>query len=321
MFMVLGVFGLNLSIDPFGVFGTSSLNEGPATNERYLKVAHLEENPGYYQHLIFGSSRSGMTEPLWIEELTGQRTYNLSVFSGAPRDMQKLYGAYKDINGAPESVTVGLDAMAFLSVSEKTDLSRRHHPRIDPANRLSYWLDYLLAPSAVALLDKVAASKSPNITFDWQHGTYALVGKDAAIAADHAGYMKDTFEGWRPRQFQAAVDYAEWRALGEWLEELKKDGVEASVFLQPMHQQWQARMAPLMPELRPLLDTIEGLVDLSALGQDDNRLWYEQRHYRPTLAKRLVSELYARQALKRPEIAARLNKLEVSKHSRTINDY
>lgn len=292
LLMVLGVFGLNLSIDPFGVFGTSSLTDGPSSNERYLKVEHLERNPGHYQHLIFGSSRSGMTNPRWIEELTGQRTYNLSVFSGTPRDMQKLYSAFRAINGAPESVTVGLDAMAFLSEPDKSDLSRRHHPRLDSAGALSYWLDYLLAPSAVAVLDKLAASQSPNITFDWELGTYALVGKDAAIEADHEQYIKDTFEGWTPRQFTTVLDGGEWRALGQWLEDLESDGVEVTIFLQPMHQQWRARMAPLMPKLRPLLSEIDGLVDLSALGQDDNRLWYEQRHYRPALAKRLVSELF-----------------------------
>ena len=314
--LVGAVMVINLSIDPFAVFGTSSLPDGPSSNERYRKIQHLINSHGSYTHLIFGSSRSGMTDPVWIDLETGDRTYNLSVFSAGPSDMRKLYQAYRDINGPPRAVTVGIDAMAFLSEPDDADLSRRHHPRTDQAPRVSYWLDYLLAPSLVPILDKLAARTSPNITFDWHNGTYALVGKNRAIDQDHRQYMSDTFDSWVPRNFAAELDVAEWQALLGWLAELAADEVEVTVFLQPMHRQWQQRMAPLMPQLRPLLAAIPGLIDLSNLGADDNRLWYEQRHYRPALARHVVEVLHRPAAQVDPETGSAavfgvaLNKLE-----------
>ena len=292
--MVAGVMAVNLIIDPFSVFGTSSMNDGPSSNERYRKIEHLIDNQGKYTHLIFGSSRSGMTDPALVDALTGDVTYNLSVFSGTPADMQKLYRAYRSINGPPRAVTIGLDAMAFLSEPDRSDLSRRHHLTVDPAGPLSYWLDYLLAPSLIPVLDKLAANEEPNIEFNWANGTYALTAKERSIEADHAQYIEDTFSGWVPRNFTAELDNGEWVALKAWLSELERDQVVITVFLQPMHHQWQKRMAPLMPDLGELLEEIPGLVDLSELGANDDRLWYEQRHYRPVLARQVISDLYGR---------------------------
>ncbi|MCS6760466.1 MAG: hypothetical protein MO852_17195, partial [Candidatus Devosia euplotis] len=187
---------------------------------------------------------------------------------------------------------IGLDAMAFLSEPDRSDLSRRHHLLVDSASPLSYWLDYLLAPSFIATLDKLAARDSPDITFDWELGTYALVSKDREISSDHQQYIADTFGNWSPPQFDAELDSVEWQALREWLILLNADGVDVTVFLQPMHHQWRARMQPLMPSLRPLLDQVSGLIDLSGLGADDDSLWYEQRHYRSELAIQIIDRLY-----------------------------
>lgn len=300
MLLVTSAVSINLVVDPFGVFDTSSLPDGPSSNERYRKIEHLQAHPGQYTHLIFGSSRSGMTPPAWVDELTGDTTYNLSVFSASPTDMQLLYRGFRDIDGPPRAVTIGLDAMAFLSEPDDSDLSRRHHPSALPTPAVSYWLDYLLAPSIVPTLDKLAARSEPDISFDWSHGTYALDGKDREIAADHEGYIRITFENWVPRQFDDTMDREEWSVLEIWLAELENDGVEVTLFLQPMHHQWRQRMEPLLASLSPLLEQLPNLIDLSAAGANDNRLWYEQRHYRPVLARQLMSQLYGRHA----EVAA-----------------
>ena len=290
--LVLTVMAVNLGVDPFSVFGSSRLPDGPASNERFRKIEYVIDNPNHYTHLIFGSSRSGMTDPRLVEERTGQTTYNLSVFSGTPTDMKKLYAAFREISGPPKSVTIGLDAMAFLSEPDRSDLSRRHHLLVDAASPLSYWLDYLLAPSFVATLDKLAARHSPDITFDWELGTYALVSKDRDIDADHQQYIADTFGKWSPPQFQAELDVLEWQEFRQWLSLLNVDGVKVTVFLQPMHHQWHARMQPLMPSLWPLLEQVPGLIDLSEFGSSDDALWYEQRHYRPELAVQIIDRLY-----------------------------
>lgn len=290
--LVLSLAAANVMVDPFAMFGVSNWPDGPASNERYRKIKYLADTPVRYEHLLFGSSRSGMTEPEWIEARTGERTYNLSAFSAKPTDMRLLYRAYRMQHAAPRSVTIGLDAMAFLSAPEEDDLSRRHHPSVDGAGWLGYWFDYLLAPSFIAIADKWVARKAPQIRFNWTSGTYALVGKDAAILEDHEQYMADTFSSWATRAFVSEFDHGQWDALTDWLVVLAADQVRVTLFVQPMHHQWQARMQPLMPIFRERLASLPTVVDLSDLGADDDTLWYEQRHYRPVLARELVARLY-----------------------------
>jgi len=290
--LVLSMATANVLVDPFAMFGVSNWPDGPASNERYRKIEHLADTSVQYEHLMFGSSRSGMTQPEWVEAHTGERTYNLSVFSAKPTDMRALYRAYRLTHEAPRSVTIGLDAMAFLSEPDEDDLSRRHHPSIDAAGWLGYWFDYLLAPSFIAIADKWAAREAPQIRFNWETGTYALVGKDAAILEDHEQYMAKTFSTWAARAFVSEFDDRQWDELTAWLEELEEDGVRATLFVQPMHHQWRERMQPLMPTFRERLGSLPAVVDLSGLGSDDDTLWYEQRHYRPVLARELVARLY-----------------------------
>jgi len=287
---------LNISVDPYGVFGTSGLPDGPSSNERFIKIQHtIDENVGY-ELLLFGSSRSGMTDPAWFEQATGLRSYNLSVFSGRPRDMEKLYAAYKKTHTGPKRVVVGLDAMSFLLEGDDTDLSRRHHPSADDASRISYWLDYLLAPSILPSMEKVTNRKRPTIVFDWAAGTYSLKHYERLIAENHQAYMDEKFGTWTPRQLSAELDAREWEALSRWLAVLQRDNVEITIFLQPMHRQWRARMAPLMKDLEPLLQSVAGLVDLSHLESDNDAVWYEQRHYREPVARSVVDALFGASA-------------------------
>ena len=291
--MVVGLFTLNLMVDPFGVLGTSNMPDGPSSNERYLKIEHLNSNPNQYKLLMFGSSRSGMTDPAWVRQATGLETYNLTVFSGKPTDIASLYRAYRRTNEAPKEVMIGLDAMSFLSEPDKSDLSRRHHPYVDGAGTLSYWLDYLLAPSLLPSIEKVNAQSEPSIAFDWERGTYALLGYEKQIANDHAAYIEKTFGTWKPRSFSSSLDSNQWDVFSKWLETLAADQVRVTVFLQPMHRQWKSRMSPLMPEMMSMMETLDHWVDLSNVGSDADEQWYEQRHYRASIAREVVDALYA----------------------------
>lgn len=290
--VVVLLCGMNIVVDPFGVLGTSTLPAGPSSNERFLKMQHLLDNPNEYQLLMFGSSRSGMTDPRWIEAHSGLKTYNLSVFSGRPRDMMKLYRGYRKVSDPPIEAFIGLDAMGFLLAPDKADLSRRDHPVIDQVGALSYWLDYLLAPSMVAALEKLNGAREPFISFDWSLGTYRLEGYDREIAKDHKAYIERTFNNWVPREYQSNLDEREWDALVLFLHELEEEGVRVRVFLQPMHEQWQRRMAPLTETLLPRLASIDGIVNLTELGSTDHQDWYEQRHYREPIARSVVERLY-----------------------------
>lgn len=290
--MVASLMALNVAVDPFGMFGTSPLADGPSSNERFIKIEQIRHGDVDFELLILGSSRSGMTDPAWLEEVTGLPTYNLSAFSARPSDMLTLYKAYRLYRPAPRMAMVGVDAMGFLVEPEERDLSRRHHPSVAKTGGTSYWMDYLLAPSVLAAMEKLSLSEQPNIRFDWQKGTYALPGYERQIAADAVAYREKTFTNWAGREFASQLDRRELTALAELLAVLDQDGVELHLFLQPMHRQWKDRMVPLMAVLSPELARFSGMVDLSGLGSDDDEVWYEQRHYREPVARAVVQALF-----------------------------
>lgn len=290
--MVGALVALNISVDPFGMFGTSPLADGPSSNERFIKIEQIRKADVDFELLILGSSRSGMTDPAWLEEVTGLPAYNLSAFSARPSDMLTLYKAYRSYRPAPRMVMVGIDAMGFLVEPEDRDLSRRHHPSVAQTGGTSYWLDYLLAPSVLPALEKISLSKQPNIRFDWHKGTYALPGYEREIAADAVAYREKTFSNWAGREFASQLDRRELTALNELLAVLDQDAVEFRLFLQPMHRQWKERMAPLMIVLSPELERFSGMVDLSGIGSDDDEVWFEQRHYREPVARAVVRALF-----------------------------
>lgn len=289
---LLVLVGMNLLIDPYGVFGRENMADGPSVNERYKKVEQVQNRPNAYQGLILGSSRSGMTNPEWIEDRTGLRFYNLSAFSAKPSDMHLLYEAYTRTSEPPKMVMIGIDAMSFLVEEVGVDLSKRHHPVVEGSGWLSYWLDYLLAPSVIPSLEKLKAQDEQNVVFDFERGTYELSGYERQIKDDHEHYMSKKFEGWAASEYRDSFEVRELDELLALIEMLKADNVDVRAFIQPMHRQWKERMSSILPRVKRALGSIRSLQDLSDVGSDEDELWYEQRHYRSEVAKKVVALLF-----------------------------
>lgn len=284
--------GMNLLIDPYGVFGRTHLADGPSVNERYKKVERVQNRPNAFEGLILGSSRSGMTNPEWIEDRTGVRFYNLSAFSAKPSDMRLLYEAYTQTSKPPKIVMIGIDAMSFLVEEVGVDLAKRHHPAVEGSGRLSYWLDYLLAPSLMPSLEKLKAQQQKNVVFDFERGTYELSEYERQIQADHASYMSKKFETWGASEYRDTFEVGELEELLALVETMQEDNVDVRAFIQPMHRQWKVRMSSILPRVKRSLASIRRLQDLSDMDSDQDELWYEQRHYRSEIAQKVVAALF-----------------------------
>lgn len=298
--LVLVLVSKNLFVDPYGVLGTSSLPLGSLSNERFLKVEHLcTEKPSTYEGIVLASSRSGMTDPSLFASTPSVRYYNLSVFSGKPTDMLLLYHAFSECQGPPPEVVIGLDAMAFMAEKRSSDLSQRHHPRVSGQSPLAFWRDYLLAASALISVEKFMERADPRIQFDLMSGTYTLRHYDRLIAEDHRAYLR-RFETLRGPPISVAIDHAQIAALQDLLRTIEADHGSAVVFLQPMHRFWRGRLSEFLTGLKPILSQAIDPLDLSRLGAEDDRLWYEEKHYRHALAERVASTVRTARVPQRP---------------------
>ena len=301
--IVSALVSKNLFVDPYGVFGTSSLPLGSSSNERFLKVEHLcTERPSTYEGIVLASSRSGMTDPNLFASAPAVRYYNLSVFSGKPTDMLLLYRAFSACQGPPSEVVIGLDAMAFMDEKRSSDLSQRHHPRVSGQSPLAFWRDYLLAASALISAEKFMDRADPRIQFDLTNGTYTLRHYDRLIAEDHAAYLR-RFQALSGPRISVAIDHAQITALHDLLQAIEADRGSTMVFLQPMHRIWRGRLSEFLTDLKPVLSQVIDPLDLSRLGAEDDRLWYEEKHYRGALAVRVASTVRTARSPLRPIVS------------------
>lgn len=298
MIVILSFFGMlfalvlkNLLLDPFGVFGTGTLPLGPSTNERYLKIEHVcSQEAGTYDSVVLGSSRSGMTSPGAFFPDKRAKAYNLAVFSGKPTDFLLLYAAFVKCQGTPRRVAVGLDVMSFFVEVDGSDLSRRHHPIAAGISPRDFVADYLLDPSPLVSLWKLAQRKNPPISFDFTVGTYALDTLDRIIAQAPEEYLS-RFDELSTTPVEVELDQNELDALTRLVSLLRADGVSNVFFVQPMHASWKKRLLSFRTSVLSRIDPIVTCLDFTDFGSDKNTLWYEEKHYRSPLAALVASKV------------------------------
>ena len=92
-------------------------------NSRGLKLQLLEQyqQSGPTAVLILGSSRSMKLSPQLIEQLTGDRAFNASVFSGGPNDFLGMYRVIKQQAIHPNKLVLALDVGSLGQDNQPTD--------------------------------------------------------------------------------------------------------------------------------------------------------------------------------------------------------
>ncbi len=79
--LLIGVFGFNALVDPYGGLGTGLLPTA-ITDDPAIKVRLLEKLPRAPQLVVLGSSRSLKADPAFLRQHTGLRSFNAGVRGG-----------------------------------------------------------------------------------------------------------------------------------------------------------------------------------------------------------------------------------------------
>ena len=127
--MVL-VFGFNVIINPYGMYGTKWLNP-IVWSDRREKLDLLGNYPGRVELLILGSSRTMRLDPEIFQSLTGLESFNLSVNHARAEDFLALvrYVVSKTVVQKPLVVVVGLDINAFRGYYQMDNLLK-YYPEL-----------------------------------------------------------------------------------------------------------------------------------------------------------------------------------------------
>jgi hypothetical protein len=113
-FAVFSYFAVVTIVNPRGVFWGQAFPE-IMPNSRMLKLDLLQQynRTGKVELVVLGSSRSTRLSPDLVQSLTGERTFNAGVFSGAPNDYLSIYRVMKQQEIMPKTLLVGLDQEAL----------------------------------------------------------------------------------------------------------------------------------------------------------------------------------------------------------------
>lgn len=299
---VLLLVGFNLLVDPYDVLRTSALRPSVALNERFNKVAHLIAQPRRYDSFVIGSSAMGGYDPADLERLRpGARYYNLAVFSGGPSDATRMLRAIEASGVHVREVLLGIDVFTYTEATEIRNPSFEHHPAVTGESAARFWIRQLLTasfyPGMWKLLDNLRG-ESP-IRFDLgTTGRWHATAYDARIASDEDAFVRAMHKtnGREPAAARRAWAERRFAELAELARFLEERGIRRMVFIHPWHASERAKLrAEAMAEFRARIRAIFPEVSDFSLEEGisrEARFFYDPKHYRPPVARAVLTKLF-----------------------------
>jgi hypothetical protein len=300
-----GGLALNAVVDPFDVVGTRLLPRYGGLQERYLKVAYLAGHPEFDTFLL-GSSRVGTTRTEDVERaFPGARAYNLTVSQANEWDALTLGRWLLATRPALRRLLVQVDwPVGFGPDKPGHALLTAMPPAItgeDPwAFRQRYLLSFPLEPIRLKLAYNLGSIDA--LDYSLERGYWSRPRRDQRIEADCAGPSGHPFiprtraQPARPSALQRRLIDQNVGALRALVEESRARGVAVVIYLAPYHRNALDHIdeGDYLHLLKALaaISLFYNFAFYSPLTSDDCS-YYEQVHYRPAAAARLVAALSA----------------------------
>jgi hypothetical protein len=301
-------------LSPFHIFPAVSPNSRSIKLELFQKYQAAAPVTG----LIMGSSSSLRISPEILQQITGKRFFNASVFVATPRDYLAQYRLLK-MRGAHFTVLlIGIDPRSLRQEAEFGELKANWpmQTALDPAHtgpffELLQWLSVYRATLTPGYVDDTRTSVWAYL----HHDPPAFVfGADGRI--DYLGWDRDVAEhpersaaisacidtniGWLSTP--VAVAPAQRGALEQLIREAHLDGVDVRLWLVPHHPKFFARLATSpeaaanLAQFRTYLNglrdpygvSVFDLSDESTFGGDPGD-WYDCSHFRDANARLIAT--------------------------------
>lgn len=314
---IIGLFvlfqtGTNYFYDHYGVLG-SELSSKPAINfnQRHGKVEYLAEHKGQFNAFLLGSSRLGHFDTEQLSQVASQdagselRFYNLSVFSGVPKDYLLLLQHLKETGHPIDAVVIGLDMYPFFLPPDLSKPDFRHHPSVTEENPVSFYLSYLFRTSFVYLATEAGYFFGNEVAVyghDLTDGSYRPLRAIRDIEADFDGYwlkeINKANQGMEAFQSTAhVVDPGQLDDLRELVAWLKVNVRNYRFFVNPRHTLNDAYYSTnehriFTQGIDEVVSGAQSKVDRVACLMQDNRNFYDLMHYKPSVAHRIVESIY-----------------------------
>ena len=294
---------LNLAADPFGVFGDRLLDWYAAdmtNNPRVAKIAWLNTRWDDYDSYLIGSSVTSSYSTELLNEYTGGRFYNLTVYGSDIYDTKATL-RYLLAQDDVRTVVISLDIMDAVNYHFETDaLTGCLDWRVDGSHPMAFYLKYLFANPryAGAKLRNYADDtylQQPYNVYVPETGAYDKSVRDAEPIGNLADYLvqnPDFSDGTGLRTLDAEAEFL--RSVAEIRTMCKRAGVETYFLFAPMYESVAASVeADALAELWQSLAYITDFWDfsLSAVSAD-SRYFYDRFHFRNAVGDMAVKRIF-----------------------------
>ena len=318
--LAITYFALVTIVNPYGWFpGERFPRVSPNTRGLKLKLLENYQQSGPVAGLIMGSSRSMKLSPQLVQQLTGDRTFNASVFSGGPNDFLAMYRVIRQQGIHPNTLILALDVVCLGQDNQPTDdfvsnltlTSALEGTTPNTARKIWHWLElykdslrpYHVKDIALSIWIKLRP-RVPVHKF----------GPDGLL--DYQVWDQQIRSGTYPRQKQLEACNNRWidglkisepvspelrNDLEQLVVETKRDNVALVLWITPMHPDLLARISQdpkAMENVKQyrlqLLEiatkhglAIKDLTDIRSYGGHSEG-WYDCVHYDESDAARIT---------------------------------
>jgi hypothetical protein len=318
--IAISYLALVMIVNPYGYFpGERFPRMSPNSRDLKLKLLEQYQRSGPVQVLILGSSRSMKLSPQLVEQLTGDRTFNASVFSGGPNDFLAMYRVIRQQGIHPKKLVLGLD-VGFLGqdnqptadfLSNLTLTSALEGTQPSQARRLWHWLElykdtlrpYYIKDTALSVWIKLRPRMPVHKFLPDGHLDYELWDLQVRNGTyPRRRQLEDcTDQGMKSLAVSYPVSPELRNDLEQLVVETRRDHVALILWITPVHPDFLARISQV-PEAADnfeqgrlqLLEiakkyglAVKDLTDIRSYGGHAED-WYDCEHYDETNAAEIV---------------------------------
>ena len=257
-----GVMGFNYYIDSQCYYRCMTISAENRTLNKYYKVAQTVVAQPDAQLVILGSSRGETTPPLWVQELSGLKTLNLS----APGS--ELTSKLAFLNVALESAKIQKViwlADYFELITKNRDIKIENTPALRKYVRdgsdVKTWT--VIANDIQGLLNHNTTEAS---IYFLNHQADTFIAQGAATNMDYKHCASSDFKGKEtPDSLKIEIDkiyqsYShdilvppqderEWETFKKMVANLESRGVELVIVIPPYHPEFSGRLKSEHPEI------------------------------------------------------------------------
>jgi hypothetical protein len=312
--LFLGVAGMNLFLDPMGVFGTNLLPRPKNFNDRYVKFSQYQSRSGQYDGVVFGSSRLNAIPIAEVSRHTGGISYaNFGVVGGMLSDHVTVLDFVlreKTARGQHiRSVFILLDADLFgRRPFTNESLQFVWPPALTGESPLRFWWRNLVAiqfqawRSALGDIVKTGQSAEasvpglPRESTDILSSMVGFAGIGIANAQPSIPAAPSPVAAPAREKVTKRPLYPQHLELWTNLVALcRAQGIELIVAISPLSRTMAAEFD--LADLSKAIDDVAALApvwDFSNAGwiADDPKLWLDSSHFAPEVGRMMAARMF-----------------------------